>query len=181
MVIGIAKLFGADSLMESGAFADKAAAAAAASTSYAIFFALANGLGRIAWGYVADFLGWKKSIVVMAVTQGCAMLCLFYLGSSYATLSLFFAVVGANFGGTLALFPVATAGNFGAKNLGLNYGWMFTAYGVGGIVGPIVAGIFKDMGAGKGLSAWQPPFIIAAVLCLLASGIIIAVKPPRKA
>jgi OFA family oxalate/formate antiporter-like MFS transporter len=181
MVIGIAKLFGADALKESGAYTDGAAAAAAASTSYAIFFALANGLGRIAWGSVADFLGWKKSIVIMALTQGVAMVCLYYLGGSYAMLSVFFAVVGANFGGTLALFPVATASNFGAKNLGLNYGWMFTAYGVGGIVGPIVAGVFKDMGKGKGLSAWMPPFMLAAVLCLLAAGIILAVKAPKRA
>lgn len=180
MVIGIAKLFGGDALKESGAYADAAAAAAAASTSYAIFFSLANGFGRIGWGLVADFLGWKRSIIVMAVTQGIAMVCLYYLGGSYAMLCLFFAVVGANFGGTLALFPVATVGNFGAKNLGLNYGWMFTAYGVGGIVGPIVAGVFKDMGKGKGLVAWMPPFMIAAVLCLLAAGIMLTVRPPKR-
>jgi OFA family oxalate/formate antiporter-like MFS transporter len=179
MVIGIAKLFGGDALKESGAYPEPAAAAAAASTAYAIFFSLANGFGRIGWGILADFLGWKRSILIMAVTQGVAMVCLYYLGGSYVMLCLFFAVVGANFGGTLALFPIATVGNFGAKNLGLNYGWMFTAFGVGGIVGPIVAGVFKDMGAGKGLSAWLPPFMLAAALCAIAAAIILTVKPPK--
>jgi OFA family oxalate/formate antiporter-like MFS transporter len=133
------------------------------------------------WGSISDGLGWKKSIIVMAGMQGVAMLCLYFLGGSYATLCLFFAVVGAGFGGTLALFPVATAGCFGAKNLGLNYGWMFTAYGVGGIVGPIVAGVFKDAGAGKGVTAWMPPFVIAAALCFIAVVIIAVVKPVKKA
>jgi len=183
MVIGIAKLFGGDALVSSGLekYADPKVAAAAASTAYAIFFALANGFGRIGWGVIADAIGWKRSIVVMALIQGVAMAALYFLGSSYVALCIFFAIVGANFGGTLALFPLSTAGCFGPKNVGENYGFMFTAYGVGGIVGPIVAGIFKDMGAGKGVTAWMPPFMIAAVLCIIASAIVMALKQPAAA
>jgi len=181
MVIGIAKLFGGDALVSSGLekYADPKIAAAAASTAYAIFFALANGFGRIGWGLIADHAGWKRSITIMAVIQGVAMAALYFLGHSYIALCLFFAVVGANFGGTLALFPLCTAGCFGAKNVGQNYGFMFTAYGVGGIVGPILAGVFKDMGAGKGVTAWMPPFMIAAVLCIIAAVIIAALKQPK--
>jgi OFA family oxalate/formate antiporter-like MFS transporter len=182
MVIGIAKLFGGDALVSSGLekYADPKVAAAAAATAYAIFFALANGFGRIGWGIIADGIGWKRSITIMAIIQGVAMASLYYLGSSYVALCVFFAIVGANFGGTLALFPLSTAGCFGTKNIGQNYGFMFTAYGVGGIVGPIVAGIFKDMGQGKGVTAWMPPFMIAAVLCIVASGIVMTLKPPKK-
>ena len=183
MVIWIAKLFGRDALASSGLerYADPKVAAAAASTAYAIFFALANGFGRIGWGIIADGIGWKRSIVTMAIIQGAAMAALYYLGSSFAALCVFFAVVGANFGGTLALFPLATAGSFGSKNVGQNYGWMFTAYGVGGIVGPIVAGIFKDMGQGKGVAAWMPPFMIAAALCIIAAFMIATLKPAKRA
>jgi len=181
MVIGIAKLFGGDALVSSGLekYADPKIAAAAASTAYAIFFALANGFGRIGWGLIADNIGWKRSITIMAVLQGVAMAALYFFGHGYVALCLFFAVVGANFGGTLALFPLCTAGCFGAKNVGQNYGFMFTAYGVGGIVGPILAGVFKDMGAGKGVTAWMPPFMIAAVLCIIAAVIIAALKQPK--
>jgi len=181
MVIGIAKLFGGDALVSSGLgkYADPKIAAAAASTAYAIFFSLANGFGRIGWGVIADGIGWKQSITVMAIIQGVAMAALYFLGHNYVALCLFFAVVGANFGGTLALFPLCTAGCFGAKNVGQNYGFMFTAYGVGGIIGPILAGVFKDMGAGKGVSAWMPPFMIAAVLCIIAAVIIAALRRPK--
>ncbi|MGY8879608.1 MAG: hypothetical protein ACKVKV_02930 [Dehalococcoidia bacterium] len=62
------------------------------------------------------------------------------------------ALTGFNFGGNFVLFPLATANWFGVKNLGINYGLMLSAYGIGGIVGPIMAGMFKDAGADKGLS-----------------------------
>jgi MFS transporter, OFA family, oxalate/formate antiporter len=182
MVIGIAKLFGSDALASSGLakYADPKAAAAAAGTAYAIFFSLANGFGRIGWGSIADGIGWKRSITIMAIVQGVAMAALYFLGGNYIALCVFFAIVGANFGGTLALFPVCTAGCFGTTNVGQNYGFMFTAYGVGGIVGPILAGIFKDMGAGKGVTAWMPPFMIAAVLCIIAAVIIVMLRTPAE-
>ncbi len=41
-----------------------------------------------------------------------------------------------------------TANTFGARTVGQNYGWVFLAYGVAGIVGPQVAGIFKDAAKG---------------------------------
>jgi OFA family oxalate/formate antiporter-like MFS transporter len=181
MVIGIVKLYGADALFGSGSYPTLEAAAAAAGTAYAIFFALANGLGRIGWGMIADKIGWKNSILIMALTQGIGMAAFYFLGGTYGALCFFLVVVGANFGGTLALFPLATAGNFGTKNVGLNYGYMFTAYGVGGIVGPIVAGVFKDLGQGKGVAAWMPPFMLAAALCIVAVVIMAVVKPPKKA
>jgi len=82
------------------------------------------------------------------------------------------AIIGFNFGGNFALFPVATADTFGAKNVGKNYGWVFLAYGLAGIVGPIMAGYFKDMGADKGVDAWLPAFIISGVLCLVAAAVV---------
>jgi len=51
------------------------------------------------------------------------------------------ALIDFNFGGNFALFPAATADFFGNKNVGSNYGWVFTAYG---IAGPLLAGYFKD-------------------------------------
>jgi len=60
------------------------------------------------------------------------------------------------------LFPAATADSFGSENVGLNYGFVFTSYGVGGIVGPILAGMVKDAGM-----SYMYAFVPAAILCLL--------------
>ena len=171
MTIGIIKLFGIDALQKNGYNA--ADASAIAGTAMAVFFALANGIGRIVWGAMSDKLGRKASITLMTGIQGIMMLVFFWMGGTPALLYLGAAIIGFNFGGNFALFPTATADFFGTTNVGQNYGWMFTAYGVGGIVGPIMAGIFKDSGT------WMPAFIISGVLCLVASMIMVAQKPPR--
>lgn len=91
-------------------------------------------------------------MMIMAVTQSFLMIAFYYMGGSLIGLYVFLALTGFNFGGNFALFPLATANWFGVKNLGINYGLMLSAYGIGGIVGPIMAGMFKDAGADKGLS-----------------------------
>jgi len=171
MTIGIIKLFGIDALKASGH--SVAEASAIAGTAMAVFFALANGIGRIAWGTMSDKLGRKLSIFLMTAIQGVMMLIFYFIGGTPALLYLGAAIIGFNFGGNFALFPTATADFFGTTNVGQNYGWMFTAYGVGGIVGPIMAGIFRDSGS------WLPAFIISGVLCLVAALITISLKPVK--
>ncbi|GAG47652.1 unnamed protein product, partial [marine sediment metagenome] len=46
-------------------------------------------------------------------------------------------------------------------------------------IGPIMAGMFKDAGATKGVDAWFPAFIIAGVACLTAALLGLMLKPPR--
>ncbi|MBN2491642.1 MAG: OFA family MFS transporter [Planctomycetes bacterium] len=171
MTIGIIQLFGIDALQARGYAAGEAKAIAG--TAMAVFFALANGIGRIAWGTMSDKLGRKRSIFLMTAIQGVMMLVFYFVGGVPVLLYLGAAIVGFNFGGNFALFPTATADFFGTAHVGQNYGWMFTAYGVGGIVGPIMAGVFKDSGS------WLPAFIISGVLCLVAAGITIGLKPVK--
>jgi len=54
-------------------------------------------------------------------------------------------LIGACYGANLTLFPAATKDQFGLKSFGLNYGIMFTAWGVGGLILPRVAGMIKDV------------------------------------
>ncbi len=79
--------------------------------------------------------------------------------------------VGFNFGGNFALFPSATADLFGAKNLGANYGWVFTSYGIAGVVG-VAAGHLAKEQTGEYSYAWM-----AAVLCLVSAGLALVLKP----
>jgi len=76
----------------------------------------------------------------MYLAQGMAFMLLVSVESLLA-IFLASALVGLNFGGNFALFPSATSDYFGPKNFGNNYGWIFTAYGVAGILGPIVGGV----------------------------------------
>ena len=102
------------------------------------------------------------------------MLALIEMGSTEMTLSIAAAWVGFNFGGNLALFPSTTADFFGTKNVGMNYGLMFTAYGAAGIAGPVLAGSVFDM---TGSYLWA--FIPAGIACLVAAGISFSLKSPH--
>ena len=42
------------------------------------------------------------------------------------------------FGGNFSLYPTATTDNFGPKYLGPNYGIVFTAYGIAGVMGAYI-------------------------------------------
>lgn len=177
MVIYCIRLFGVDALQSSGVASDAAVAGAIAGTAMA-WYAILNGLGRIVWGTVSDTIGRKFSLFLMCLAQGIMMLSFFYVGKSQLGLIIGACVIGFNFGGNFALFPAATADFFGNKNVGKNYGWVFLAYGVAGIVGPQIAGVFKDQAAGD-VNAWQTPFMIAGIACLVAAVLALLLSPPK--
>jgi OFA family oxalate/formate antiporter-like MFS transporter len=172
MSIGLMKLFPMQAMMARGL--DEATASAVAGTAMAVCFSLANGLGRIVWGMVSDRLGAKTSLVVMTASQGLLVLLFQYMAGAPGLLYLGAALIGFNFGGNFALFPVMTAGTFGARNIGQLYGWVFLAYGIGGIAGPIMGGKLGDMGN------FPLAFTICGAGCLLASALIATVRPPRR-
>ena len=172
MSIGLMKLFPMEALQAAGY--SELAASGIAGTAMAVFFSLANGLGRIAWGAMSDKLGRKLSIAIMMFTQGIFVILFQWIAGTPALLYLGAALIGFNFGGNFALFPTITADTFGAKYIGQLYGWIFLAYGVGGIFGPILGGKLGDMGN------FSLAFIICGVLCIVAAGIILGVKPPKQ-
>ncbi|MEA2102042.1 MAG: OFA family MFS transporter [Thermodesulfobacteriota bacterium] len=178
MVIYCIKLFGIDAL-QSAQGMTVSAASAIAGTAMA-WYSILNGLGRITWGIVSDKIGRRLSIGLMCLFQGIIMAFFFKMGGSQVGLIVGACIIGFNFGGNFALFPAITADYFGNSNVGKNYGFIFFSYGIAGIAGPQIAGWFKDVSAGD-VNAWMTPFIIASVSCLLAAGITLLNKPPKKA
>jgi OFA family oxalate/formate antiporter-like MFS transporter len=178
MVIYCIKLFGIDAL-EYNEVAQAGVLTGTAMAWYAIF----NGLGRIVWGVTSDKIGRRKSIILMTFFQGIIMLMIYHVFITFGIASGFIAaacIIGFNFGGNFALFPAITADFFGNKNVGINYGWMFTAYGIAGIAGPQLAGYFKDSAVdSSGPVVWMTPFIIAGVACILGGIIMIVIRPPK--
>jgi OFA family oxalate/formate antiporter-like MFS transporter len=177
MVIYCIKLFGIDALEHQGV-ANAGAVTGTAMAWYAIF----NGIGRIAWGGISDRMGRKAAIVLMTTFQGIVMLMTYHvfvvLGLAPGFV-LAACLIGFNFGGNFALFPAATADLFGNRNVGSNYGWVFTAYGVAGVAGPLLAGHFKDAATGAGQPiVWMAPFIIAGTACLVGAVVMALLTAP---
>jgi len=130
----------------------------------AVCLPILNGIGRIVWGQVSDKIGRRKALLAMFLFQAVMMMVFFYSTSNPLFFFIAAALIGFNFGGNFALFPSATADSFGAEHLGLNYGFVFTSYGIGGIVGPILAGAVRDANL-----SFLYAFIPAAVLCIIAA------------
>jgi OFA family oxalate/formate antiporter-like MFS transporter len=172
MSIGLMRLWPQEALTKAGVSPE--AAGAAATLAMAVFFALFNGLGRILWGMVSDKIGRKNSIIIMMATQGLFVILFQWMAGNEYTLYLFAILIGFNFGGNFALFPTITADTFGTKYVGQNYGWVFLAYAVGGIFGPVMGGRLGD------LNNFPLAFTICGILCFVAVLSIALVKPAAK-
>ncbi len=138
------------------------------------WLAIFNAVGRVVWGFVSDRIGRTFAFVAMFVFQAVMMSILVGMKSELS-LAVAASLVGFNFGGNFALFPSATADLFGAKNVGANYGWVFTSYGIAGVVG-IAAGNY----AYNEFGSYGVAFTVAAVLCVVSAVLAIGLAVARK-
>lgn len=137
---------------------------------YAIF----NCAGRIGCGIISDKIGRMRTLLIMFLMQ----VSVYMAFSNFTTaLPMIFgiAVVGFTFGGMLTIFPATSADFFGVKNFGINYGMLITAWGVGGVFGPLLGGLVRDITGTYNIS-----YIVSGILSLLGAVITLLVKPPEK-
>jgi OFA family oxalate/formate antiporter-like MFS transporter len=83
------------------------------------------------------------------------------------------AIAGLAYSLLFSLMPSITADFFGVKNLGVNYGLVFTGWGIAGIIGPILGGIavFKT-------GTYTMSYIVAGSLLLIGTMLVKFIKPP---
>jgi OFA family oxalate/formate antiporter-like MFS transporter len=171
MAIGLMKLYPIEALTDNGILEDEASAIAG--TAMAVFFSLANGIGRLAWGALSDKLGRKTSVVTMAASQGVFLFLFVAMAGNEWSLYIAATLIGFNFGGNFALFPALTADEFGNDAVGKNYPWVFLSYGAGGIIFPILGGWLGDIGN------FPLAFFICGIGCLIGAVASFLVFPPH--
>ncbi len=100
--------------------------------------AIGNAGGRIIAGILSDKIGRRATLMIMLGVQTILMLVAIPIvgaeKSSAVVLVLVATFIGFNYGTNLSLFPSLTKDSWGLKNFGINYGIVFTAWGVGGFV-----------------------------------------------
>jgi len=141
---------------------------------FVALLAVFNAGGRVLAGALSDKIGRIRTIFIVSVGQAIIM----FLFSGASTITGFVvgsAIIGICYGSCLSLFPSACGDYWGTKNLGLNYGILFTAYGVGGIFGPILAGRIADSTGNYSMA-----YTIAAGLMILAAVLTFFTKAPAK-
>jgi OFA family oxalate/formate antiporter-like MFS transporter len=156
-------------------FAGSAGLGALASTLVLPVSASGNAGGRILSGWMSDRLGRLSTLKVMILISALAMPALF-LGRQQPTLFFsFVAVVYWCYGTQLSVFASTTADFYGTKNLGLNYGVLFTAWGAAGILGPAIAGRAFDR-----FGDYRVAFFTAGALSLVALASLSMAKTPTR-
>ncbi|MEX2684534.1 MAG: OFA family MFS transporter [Candidatus Sigynarchaeota archaeon] len=140
-----------------------------------------NAGGRIVWGKLSDKIGRVKTMAILFVVQAASMM-LFAIPSIY-TWAIFGNLVYFCFGGNLSLFPATTRTYFGAKYMGLNYALVFTAYGVAGILGALLANpainVFGTLLNSK-LAGYSVYFVIFGCTSLVSLVLSFFTKAPER-
>ncbi len=98
--------------------------------------AIGNASGRVVAGVLSDKIGRRATLTIMLGFQAILMFAAVpVVGSgSAAMLVILASLIGFNYGSNLTLFPSFAKDFWGFKNYGLNYGVLFSAWGVGGFV-----------------------------------------------
>jgi len=118
----------------------------------------ASIVGRLGLGTIAPRVGLVRLYQACFAVMGLSFLIWLTAGDRYWMLVTFTAVLGVAYGGFIALSPAVAAATFGPHGLGSILGAIYTAAGVGGLIGPPLAGTLID--AADGYSA----AIVAATL-----------------
>jgi nitrate/nitrite transporter NarK len=142
--------------------------------------AIGNGSGRILTGMLSDRIGRFRTLLACLTMQAVLLVLLSFTMkdtalANVAILSVFALLLGANYGSNLAIFPAIAKDWFGLKNFGVNYGLLFTAWGVGGFIMSLVAGATWNDQAGSFGSAYY----LAAALLVIGAIVTQVVKPPK--
>jgi OFA family oxalate/formate antiporter-like MFS transporter len=174
--------------MESAAFDGVKTAGAAVVSVIAAF----NAVGRIAWGKISDQLGSRiKTLIPITVVCALAMFALDRL-TTYPMFIAGTGLIASCFGGYLALYPAVVADFYGTKNIGANYGVMYTAYGAGGLLGPWLQASLVEKSATLDLLTggvrtatfdiinYKTAFMVSGAMCAAALVLICFTKAPAR-
>ncbi len=136
--------------------------------------AVCNTLGRLLSGIVSDRLGRSRTMLLAFLLQAVNM----FAFNSYTTPGLILlgvAFTGLCYGCIFTLFPATTADFYGVRNLGVNYGLLFTAFGVAGVTGPYLGGRLRDA-----VGSYTLSYTISALMLLVGAVLALWLREPTR-
>jgi MFS family permease len=136
--------------------------------------AVGNASGRVVAGILSDRIGRANTLFIMLVFQAVIIFSLLFITPAQVVFLVLAAMfIGFNYGTNLSLFPSATKDFFGLKNFGVNYGLVFSAWGVGGFIFPRVSQMIVAY-----TNSPRMAYILAAGLLLACAALALTAKAP---
>ena len=133
---------------------------------------IANGVGRLFWAWLSDFVGRRTVFLIMFPLQAVVFLLLPSAGSLTAFTALTIIVLLC-YGGGFGTMPAFATDYFGTENVGSIYGLMLTAWSFAGVVGPtLIASLRENTGSYN-----QAMYLIAGLM-LVSTVIPLIVRAP---
>lgn len=136
--------------------------------------ALGNMSGRFFSGWVSEHIGRVNTLRLMMFVSAIAMPLLYAFSGNIVAFSLGVVVVYYCYGTLLSVFAATSADFYGTKFLGLNYGLLFTAWGVSALLGPVIGARLYDA-----FGNYQYAFYAGSALSLLAIMSLFMAKTPK--
>jgi OFA family oxalate/formate antiporter-like MFS transporter len=136
--------------------------------------AIFNTLGRVVGGFVSDRIGRTRTMMLAFVLQAVNMM-LFARYNTPALIVFGAAFTGLCYGTIFSLMPAATADFYGVRNLGVNYGFVFTGFGVAGVLGSRYGGYLRDI-----LGSYSMAYLICAAMLVVAAMLAYTVRAPKE-
>lgn len=126
------------------------------------FFAIANAIGRVAWGGIFDRFSSRSIIQLNLLSQAALLFASPFIVTSPVGLQIFAAIAGFNYGGVLVIYAGSVARVWGADKVGSIYGWLFSS-NIPGAVAPLFAGYCYDQ-----TGSFTIPMYSIAIVILIA-------------
>ena len=133
--------------------------------------AVFNTGGRVVMGMLSDKIGRVPTLMLVIALQMANMV-LFPTFDTEVEFMLGAALAGVGYGALLAVFPSMTADYFGMKNYGSNFGVLYTAWGVSGFMGPVMASVVVDS-----TGSYTIAYTVSAIILAIAGVIAFMTKP----
>lgn len=140
--------------------------------------AIGNAGGRIVAGYLSDKVGISRTLAGVFALQAMLMFIAIPVIGAQAPSALFLVIlttgIGFNYGANLALFPAFTKDLWGMKHFGMNYGILFTAWGIGGF---FMSKFSQALKVSSG--SFTTSFAMSGSLLLIGIGFIVFVRDEK--
>ena len=127
-----------------------------------------NGLGRIIWSTLSDYLGRANTYIIFFAFQILAFYFLPKMTMELSFLIVLFTVI-TMYGGGFATLPAFLGDLLGTKQLGAIHGMVLAAWGLAGVVGPTIYDMVKNATGSLDttLEVFAGLFIVALIVSLI--------------